>query len=154
MRVEQITRLPGFACGAVGPIAISVWDGPATTTHARAAAALLASVHRAEKSMLVLAVLGPNNPPPDGEVRDIIAQQVTKCEDRIRAVSQVIEGQGFRAATIRAVLTGMSLVLRTKRPEKVCNTVEEAASFLAPHTQGRVSAFDITRAVAELREPG
>jgi hypothetical protein len=154
MRLEQVTRLPGFACGVVGPLALSVWDGVATPVHARAAASLLASLAKTEKGMLVMAVLGPNNPPPDGEVRDILAQELTKCDDRIRAVAQTIEGQGFRAATLRAVLTGMSLVLRTKRPEKVCSSVEEAAQFLAPHSQGRISAYDIERAVVELREPG
>jgi hypothetical protein len=71
--------------------------------------------------------------------------------DKARAVVQVVEGQGFRAAAIRGVLIGMGLVIRPKHPEKVCQTVGEGAQFLCQYSDGRLLPHDVVRAVAELR---
>lgn len=150
--MENVAKSAGFATAAFGPLALSVWDSIPTPSQARSAATLLATLAKTEKNILVMAVLGANVPPPDGEVREILSQQLAKIDDRVRAVANVIEGQGFRAATVRAVLTGMSLVLRTKRPEKVCNSVEEAGLFVASHSDRRLTMTDVTRAVADLRD--
>jgi len=43
----------------------------------------------------------------------------------------MIAGSGFRAASLRALLSGFSLVLRPKYPVAFVGTETEAASFLA-----------------------
>jgi hypothetical protein len=152
MKLEHVATSTGFAAGGLGPLAVSIWEGISTPEKARAAASLLARMANTEPSLLVLAVLGPDVPPPDGEVREILTRQLRESGDRVCAMANVIEGRGFRAATVRAVLTGMSLVLRTQRPDRVCDSVEEGASFLASLSDGRLTASDVIQAVTQLRE--
>ncbi len=151
MSLENVTRLDGFAAGSVGPLAITTWDGVPTLEHARAAVSTLDRVRTKEKIVLIMAVVGANTPPPDAEVRNLVGQAMTAVGDKMRAAVQVVEGQGFRAAAIRGVLIGMGLLIRAKHPEKVCQTVAEAAQFLAQHSEGRLQPTDIVRAVTELR---
>jgi hypothetical protein len=151
MEIQLVGKSVGFAAGSYGPIALSVWNGPSTPEHARQAAALLAAVARAEDKILMMAVLGPEVPPPDAAVREILSEQIQKIEKQILATANVIEGQGFRAATIRAVITGMGLVIRPPYPQKVFARVEQGAAFLAENSQGRLSASNVVRAVHDLR---
>jgi len=152
MRLESVVNGPGFASGLYGPLHLSVWDTAATVDQARKAAANLAALGRGEDRILMMAVLGPSCPPPDNAVRDIFAAELNRLSGRITAVANIIEGQGFRAAAMRAVLTGLTLVLRSQQQEqKACATVEEGSQFLAGHSQGRLTAPEISRAVILLR---
>lgn len=151
MRVSSVVSAPGFNAGLVGPLHISVWDAAVTTEHARNAATLLTTLAKSEPRVLVLAVLGPNTPPPDGAVRDIFASEFARLGNRVMAVANVIEGQGFRAAAMRAVVTGLTLVVRANHPQKACATVEEGSLWIAEQSEGAVTASDITRAVLQLR---
>lgn len=153
MKLENVTKLDGFASASLGPIVITVFDKAGTVDHARAAGMLLARVARMEPNVFIFAVLGPDVGPPDKELRDIMSRELAKAEDRVCSVSQVIEGDGFRAAALRAVLTGMSLMLRLKRIDQVSRSVEKGAAKIAAQTGGRVGAADVVQAVAELRGP-
>ena len=149
--LRWLSVTPGLASAAFGPLAISVWTSAPTLEHASTAATLLASLGKVQPKLLVLAVLGPNTPPPDGAVREILAHQLTRLGAQIAAVANVVEGQGFRAATMRAVLTGMVLVIRPTYPQRACATIEEAAGFLAERSDTRLDAPGIVRAVQKLR---
>lgn len=156
MDVVNLVRVDGFGCGSVGPLAISVWDEPPTERHARHAAELLSEVGARHSGVLVLAVVGESTPPPNNEVREILGVAMSRLvkAGKVLAASQVVEGQGFRAAAIRGVLIGMGIVIRPQHPEKVFATVLEAATFLAEKSDGQVSSRDIIRAVDAIREAG
>jgi hypothetical protein len=152
MKGEHVATSTGFATGGFGPLAVSIWEGVPTPAKAQSAASLLATMAKTEPNLLVLAVLGPSASPPDGEVREILTRQLTESGDRVRAVVNVIEGRGFRAATVRAVLTGMALALRAQRPDLVCDSVEEGGRVLASLSDGRLTPSDVSQAVTELRD--
>jgi hypothetical protein len=149
--LQFVHRGPGFAAGGFGPLAVSIWESVPTEAHAKQAASVLASVSRSQDHMLVMAVVGRDTPPPDAIVRDIVAREMANVSPNVRGMAQVIEGAGFRAATMRAVLTGMGIVIKPKYPQKVFVTIDEAGEFLASHGEGRLSAFEIVRAVQALR---
>lgn len=151
MKLESVISGPGFASGVYGPVLISVWDSAATVEQARSASSLLAALGRTEDHILMMAVLGPSCPPPDNAVRDIFAAEINRLGGRITAVANIVEGQGFRAAAMRAVLTGLTLVIRSSQQQRACATVDEGAHFLAEHSQGRLTAAAISRAVIQLR---
>lgn len=151
MEVRSVTSAPGFRAGLLGPLHISVWDTQVLPEHARSAAALLAQLGRVEDRVLVLAVLGPNAPPPDGVVRDIFASEFNRLGPRVAAVANVIEGQGFRAAALRAVVTGLALVIPVGPRQKACMTLEEGALFIADRSEGRLQADAVRRAVLGMR---
>jgi hypothetical protein len=153
MKLDNVTRGRGFASGAFGPLAISIWDAPPRIEDARVAADLLATLARREPRMLVMAVLGPDTPPPESAVRDTLAKKLAEIGDKVRCVANVVEGQGFRAATMRAVLTGMVLVIRPKYPQMACATIMEGSHFVAEQSELRLDPLTLANAVRELRTP-
>ena len=52
---------------------------------------------------------------------------------------------------MRAVVTGMVLVLRPSYPQKVCVSVDEAADFLAGLSDRRITAVGLLQGVQKLR---
>lgn len=151
MSLTSVVSGAGFAAGIVGPLHVTVWDTAVGVAHARMASDLLAKLGRNEDRVLVMAVLGPNTPPPDSVVREIFATEFGRLGPRVVAVANVIEGQGFRAAAMRAVVTGLTLVIRAAHPQKACSTIDEGSHFLADLSDGRLTPSAITRAVFQLR---
>lgn len=153
MKLENVTRTQGFASGSFGPLAISIWDAPPRQVDARTAAELLSTLAKREPRMLVLAVLGPDTPPPESAVRDTLARKLADVGAKVRGVANVVEGQGFRSATMRAVLTGMALVIRPTYPQVACASILEGSRFVAEHSELRLDASAVAAAVRELRLP-
>jgi hypothetical protein len=152
MQFDRVQRSPGFVCGSRGPLLISVWDAAPTLEMASIAASVLQQVARTESGVVVLSVLGPNTPPPEGAVRQAFAESFDRHKSRIAAVAQVVEGEGFRAAAMRSVLVGITLLLRPGFEQKACATIADAAQFLSEHSKGKVGAADVIRGVTELRQ--
>jgi hypothetical protein len=99
----------------------------------------------------VLSVLGPNTPPPDSVVRQFIANAFAKRENQILALAQVVEGEGFRVAALRAVLIGIAMLIRPPFPQKAFPTILEASEFLATHSEGRLKGTAIATATHQIR---
>jgi hypothetical protein len=152
MELQYVRKSPGFVAGAFGPLVVSVWDATPTEEHARHAVSVLSQVARVERRMLVVAIVGRDTPPPDSVVRDLVAKEMARVSPNVAGMAQVIEGLGFRAATMRAVLTGMGIVIKPSYPQKVCLTVDEAGDFLFGHSDGRLTAQAIVRAVRQMRD--
>ncbi|HWL86011.1 MAG TPA: hypothetical protein VNO21_09425 [Polyangiaceae bacterium] len=152
MRLRLVTKSPGFSLGVAGPLLIVWWDALPTAGQAHKAGEALAALGRAENRVLVVVILGAGVPPPDADVRKIVAAQVSHLAGRIAGIANVVEGEGFRGAAARAMLTGMALVMRPAYPHKTVATVEDAAVFLAPHSDGRLTVTDIVLASRELRD--
>ncbi|WP_394839341.1 hypothetical protein LVJ94_20860 [Pendulispora rubella] len=151
MNLRLVTRAPGFATGSIGNLAISFWESQQTAEQAHHAAEVLSALGRTEGRVLVLAVLPPTAPAPSNAVRSVISNAFTRLGSQIHAVANAVEGDGFRAATMRAVVTSMALVIRPSYPVKTVATVEDAAEFLAAHSDGRLTVSDIVLASRELR---
>lgn len=152
MKLENVTRVRGFASASFGPLAISIWDTTARVDDARIAADLLTTVSRRDSPILVLAVLGPETPPPDGPVRDMLAKRLTELgEKKISCVANVVEGQGFRAAALRGVLIGMAAIIRPKYPQVTCASVPEGSQVIAENSGGRLMATAVGQAILALR---
>jgi hypothetical protein len=151
LKLQVVERSTEFSCGSYGPLAISVWDRPATEPDARAASQLLRTLSTTRSEVLVLAILGPNTPPAGSEIRDIIGKALQDLGPKLRGSATVVEGQGFRAAALRAALLGMSMVVRSSHPQKTFATVGEAAAFLSTLSD-ELRESNIVQAVTQLRE--
>lgn len=149
LKLQVGERDSGFACGSYGPLALSLWDRAATVEDARAAATLLRTMFTTKSDVLVLAVLGPDTPPPGNDIREIISKALQEIRPKLRGSATVVEGQGFRAAALRAAMLGMSMIVRSDH--KSFATVTEAAAFLSPLSD-ELSTNDVVRAVSQLRE--
>jgi hypothetical protein len=65
--------------------------------------------------------------------------------------SVVFEGEGFRAATVRSIVAGVSLFSRPDYPHRVFASVGAAARFLANGRNDVVAPHRVIRMVGELR---
>jgi hypothetical protein len=60
------------------------------------------------------------------------AEAVAKAgREYVAGLAQVVEGEGFMAATARAVMSGIQLAVRARYPTKVFGTVDEALPWVA-----------------------
>jgi hypothetical protein len=143
------TRIDGFCAAALGPLAIAIFDRATTAQDADSVARLLGQVARAHPKLAVLSIVGSDCTVPDANVRNRLTSEVKNIQKQLIASATVIEGSGFRAAAVRGVVTGMTLLLRASYPAKTFATVREAVEFLAGI--GPLAAEDITSAVDQLR---
>lgn len=151
MRLNVFESGDGFGCGTYGPVAIAVWETSASLKQAQAAASMLNQLAATEDPCFLLAILGPGAPPGDSEVRETIQSAIKRVDSRIGGVVNVVEGEGFRAAAMRAALTGMGLVIRSRYPNRSFGSIPEAASFVASLCSGKVSGSALVQATSELR---
>ncbi len=151
MGIERISVEAGFGLGAVGPLAISVWDAEPRVTQAKQAVKLLERLAREHEQILLLAVIGEDCALPSEYVRKELSAGLVAIGTPIVTVANVIEGRGFRAAALRGVLTGLGIVVKHDYPREVFDNVPKAANYLERESRFAASAIDITRGVAALR---
>lgn len=135
----------------VGPVCLVVWHGPVTQPlFDRQRAALEASVAQYPGQAGFVCVVDATTPPPDGPMRQASLDMVKRLGDRLAWVVCVIEGDGFRAATTRSVLFGMSLLLKRSKPTVTFMAdVPSAATLIATHFDA-TSAASLNEAHAQL----
>lgn len=151
VQLRQIAARPGFALGAYGPVALSVWDSEPTLEDARGSTRLLGELAKRHERIGLLAVLGTSCSVPDDEVRSELRRGVTAVAGSVGAVANLVEGLGFRSAALRGVLTSMVLMIRPGYPQKIFGELEPAAAFLAWHLDG-VEPRDLRSALRALRD--
>jgi hypothetical protein len=88
---------------------------------------------------------------PDTAVRDALAAMFRSVSDSVICSALVFEGQGFRAAAVRGITTGINLVARQPFPHKVFSNVDEGATWMAKQSDGHISIASVVTAVAEVR---
>lgn len=69
---------------------------------------------------------------PDAEVRAALDSMAPVVAPYYAAVACLFEGEGFRAAMIRGVISSFQLLSRAKYPQKVFSNPDECAAWLAP----------------------
>lgn len=140
----------GFRCTALGPLVIAVFDRTSNVQAAEALGRVLAQTARANPTLAILTVVGPDCSVPDSTVRNRLTSEVKLIQKQLVAAVTVIEGSGFRTAAVRAAVTGMTLLLKASAyPAKTFATVPEGGDFLAGILS--IGADDIADAVKQLR---
>lgn len=143
----------GFRCTALGPLVIAVFDRASNPQAAEAMGRILAQTARANPTLAILTVVGPECTVPDATVRNRLTSEVKNIQKQLLAAVTVIEGSGFRTAAVRAAVTGMTLLLKASSyPAKTFATVPEGGDFLAGILSLR--GENITEAVKQLRATG
>lgn len=77
------------------------------------------------------------------ETRRLVAEIRAKHAPKQLAIATVIEGDGFRAAAVRAVASGLNMLSREPFPSKNFDTLEDAVPWFASLAQvdaGRLSS--------------
>src|SRR5258706_3022512 len=82
-------------------------------------------------SFFLLTVVEMNAPLPDAKVRERLAAFLAEQGPKIKRSAVVFEGSGFRAAAVRGVVTGLTMLARVPYPHKGVGAAREAASLMA-----------------------
>jgi hypothetical protein len=133
---------------------VVVWRKDTTSPAVADFRAALTRLASETHEVALLTVVEPNAPPPPSDVRDALAAVLAEFGKLIKFSAVAFEGTGFRAAMVRGVVTGLTLLARMPYPHKVFAGVPEAARWLIPnvHRLGwHESMEELTTAVAELR---
>ncbi|HZS40192.1 MAG TPA: hypothetical protein VFF06_25350 [Polyangia bacterium] len=116
---------------------------------------LKALAARQPSGIALLNIVEPSAPAPPSEVRGALARILTEFGHELKCSAVVHEGSGFRAAAVRGVVTGLTLLARQPFPHKVFATVDEASAWMTDTLHKSfgwtVTAVDLIDAVNDLR---
>jgi hypothetical protein len=103
----------------------------------------------------LLTIIEQGAPMPTSEVRTGLARFMTEGARVIRSSAVAFEGAGFRAAAVRGVVTGLTMLARQPYPHKVFATMADAAQWLGASlketAQLDVDSTSLLTALSELR---
>jgi|KBSMisStandDraft_5_1062788.scaffolds.fasta_scaffold557882_2 hypothetical protein len=103
----------------------------------------------------LLTIVESGAPLPASSARNEIADFLASGSKFIKCSAVVFEGSGFRAAAVRSVVTGLTLMAKQAYPHKVCSLEDAIAMFarILPEATGRaLSADDFRASVEDVRK--
>ena len=148
MRIDAIDD--AHAIGTTDHLLMCLWR-TATTPEAVSELHRIAVRHsRASEPMAMLTVVEATSEMPDGDIRGQLASLFQELGDRVSCSALIFEGDGFRAAAVRGIVTGINLVAKQPFPHKVFAQVSEAATWIDRHDTN-LSSRDVLQNMKELR---
>jgi hypothetical protein len=106
---------------------------------------------RRREQVMLLTIVDVEAPLPALEVRTEIAGALHRLNGKLARSAVVFEGEGFRAASVRAVVAGVSLFARAAYPHRIFSRVGAAGRFLAGGADGLPPPHELIRAVSQAR---
>lgn len=159
-RWEELGRTHAVLYGGVGGIWVMILHAPARESDMRAAGPALAKMREGEpKGFPTLTwVLPSAGLSMDAAARKAAAEVTDAYAQWNIARATLIEGKGFQAATVRAIVSGIDMVSRATSPSKVFAHLDETVAWCIAHrSTGAVdratSADAIVRALHAARAP-
>ena len=150
VRIELTTRDCVVAVGF--GVALGVWRGKTTVGAMRRAGQIVQHYAVEHQSpLLLLTVVEENAPLPPLEARMEMVSFLKGSNGIVDRHGLVFEGEGFRAASIRAVVAGVALFSRPDYPYRVFSSVGAAARFLVAGKSGTLAPHRLIRMVSEAR---
>jgi hypothetical protein len=96
-------------------------------------------------------VIPANGNTPSEAHRLAIKRAYYLVSQHLKAMCWMVDGQGFRAATVRASLAGLRLLLQPRFPTKIAASLDEALPWLSAQL-GNSSSADVPEGIATVRE--
>jgi hypothetical protein len=156
MHVKIEASTPDAVFAVWDRIALALWRGRTTVAGLLRGGEILAQ-HAASCSgrSLLLTVVEEHVPLPPLEARIELVSLLQRANGLVERSALVFEGEGFRAASVRAVVAGVSLFSRPEYPHRVFASVGAAARFLGGGKSDSPPPHRVIRMVNEARRaPG
>jgi hypothetical protein len=141
----------GVVVGEVGRVCVVIWRLAVTQErfdHQRTGLAEV--VHRHPDGTGFLCIIEPTAAPPSDKLRRASIEMIQSHGARLKCVAVVIEGEGFRAAITRSVISGMALIFPNRLPGRAFSRVGEAVGWMQGHVRILVPEL-LVDGVEELR---
>jgi hypothetical protein len=151
LRVHVAT--PDHLVGTWHDVAVTVWRGETTLEGIRATERSYHELRlRYPGGVHALTVIEEGAPLPGPELRRELTA-VLERSTRTVLSAVVYEGKGFRAASVRGVVTGLAALRRLPYPQKIFESVADAARWFdaMAKTKSRPAAAALERALEDAR---
>lgn len=133
-------------------VVIAVFKDKTSAEAIRRCEAILEKQHRKLGTpLLLLTVVDVAAPLPSTEVRTELVSALQRVSGKVARSAVLYEGEGFRAASVRAVVAGILLFSRLAYPHRVFGRVGGAVRFLVGGATGSPSPHQLIRAVHQVR---
>lgn len=144
-----VWRPPTHAVIAGRDVLVQLWETASPSEGMRAVKAWCEERRQREgdRPLFMMSVVGEGGPMPDGEARAIASEFPAYFTEFV----MVVEGSGFRASAVRAVLAGMALVAPRRTAPTVVTSVHEGCVALARQSGGVVDATRLEAAIDSAR---
>lgn len=155
-KLEIAALEPHYVLASFQRVGIAVWidETPVVAIHhARVMLAHLAQVY--PEGIAFLQVIGEDNPGIDAEARAALTQLLQASRSSLHEAPVVYEGDGFRAASFRAIVTGLLKPRTLNFAQRVHSTLEAAALVIARQFEKREPtryARELCEAMSDLRD--
>lgn len=147
---------PHFVLASWQRVGIAVWIDETPVEAIHAAEAMLGRLSLAyPEGIAFLQLIGEENPGIDTEARGALSQLLRAHRASLREAPVVYEGDGFRAASFRAIVTGLLTPRSMSFAHRVYSTLETAALAIARQFEKREPtryARELCEAMSDLRD--
>jgi hypothetical protein len=148
-----------YQMGRVQNVVLQVWRERATIDHVYRTRELVARVHAeypGQVALLVRVVDGCGFPEP--RTTRAFSRLLREVEPEVQGIAVVLEGSGFWAATMRAVISSVTLMARSGPPTRIYSDLREASEalvdLLEQNHAARIPTDTLAAAAIELEAPG
>ena len=146
---KVVTKNHDYALASWNEIVAVVWRHERTLEAVRQLDEAVAELARSHpKGIGMLTIVSEGAPLPPSAARKAIADLLTASSAFIRCSVVIMEGTGFRAAAVRSVVTGLTMLAKHDFPHQICD-VEGAVRMYAdvlPRATGRALDPNAVRA--------
>jgi hypothetical protein len=131
-----LERGENYLFGTWRNVFVTMWRGTATLAALQRVSTFQRQLEKrfGGGGYCALAILSMSSLRMDAEMRAEAARLTDNPGPSLKAIAQVIQGSGVRAATTRMIAAGLMLVRKSKIPSKLFDDVPAAARWLMPHT--------------------
>jgi hypothetical protein len=127
---QLVVKDPDYALAHWRQVFLVLWRRETTLAGARHLDTACTAFARTQPGGIgLLTIVESGAPLPPAPARDAIASFLASGSAFIKCSAVVFEGSGFRAAAVRSVVTGLTLMARQAYPHKVCSLEEAVAMF-------------------------
>jgi hypothetical protein len=148
--MKVLCLVDGLATAEVDRTCVLLWRKVVTESRfqiQREAIEYVAEHYPGEAS--ILCVIEPTSEPPPQALREAASALLTRLAPQLRCVAYVIEGSGFRAATIRGVLSGIERLRPNAYSTRYFANVGQAAAWIG--VQNGTKSMSLVDAAHRLR---
>ena len=143
---------PDCVIGFVPGLAVALWRHHTHPESVQQLEVAARQAYKASKQPIGLVQIAPGTAlAPDARARTALVRMLQALNGTVGCSALVHEAEGFRAALIRSIVTGLAALSNPGYPHRVFTTVGEAAAWMGNHQQGLIPAR-VRRVVAEVRE--
>jgi len=130
--IKLVSKGPDHALGELAGHLIGIWDGTILLNSLQIWQRELQSrVRAAPGRVIYLSYERSGFQMPGDMARQLIADTLRSVDGKLAACAVVLPGQGFTSAAVRALVSGLALVVRPKSPLRSVSNIEEAQTWVA-----------------------